>query len=112
MSTAETQGALWSGAAHDWADMMERLQTPYYDAAFDAVGVCPGMSLLDAGCGSGLALALAHARGAAVTGLDAAEGLLAVARSRAAAATLVHGDLEALPFDNASFDAVTAFNAV
>ncbi len=55
---------------------------------------------MDAGCGAGLALQLAHKRGATVTGLDAAT------------ADLREGELEALPYPDDSFDTVTAFNAV
>ena len=54
-----------------------------------------GTRLLDAGCGAGLALALAAQRGAVVTGLDASAGLLAVARERLPEADLREGDLEA-----------------
>jgi SAM-dependent methyltransferase len=70
------------------------------------------MSLLDVGCGAGLALELAQRRGATVFGLDAAEGLLAVARERLPDADLRQGDIEELPYGEDSFDAVTAFNSV
>jgi cyclopropane fatty-acyl-phospholipid synthase-like methyltransferase len=72
--------------------------TPVYEAVFDEVGVAPGTRLLDAGCGSGLALQLAHKRGATVSGLDASAALLAVAQGRVPDADLREGDLEALPF--------------
>jgi SAM-dependent methyltransferase len=71
-----------------------------------------GRALLDAGCGTGLALQLAARRGARVAGLDAAVALLAVARERLPEADLRVGDIEAMPFDDAMFDVVTAFNAV
>jgi len=112
MGSAAVQGRLWGVAARDWARLAEPAATPFYDAVFDAIGVGPGMSLLDAGCGAGYALTLAAARGATVTGLDASAGLLEVARERLADAELHEGDLEALPFGDASFDAVTAFNSV
>ena len=54
--------------------------------------------MLDVGCGAGLFCGLAAERGAVVTGLDAARGLLAHARERVPEATLTQGDLEALPF--------------
>src|SRR6266511_2257653 len=71
-----------------------------------------GTRLLDAGCGAGLALQLAHKRGATVTGLDAAAALLGVAPERVPTADLREGELEALPYPDDSFDTVTAFNAV
>jgi SAM-dependent methyltransferase len=112
MGTAEAQGALWGAGARDWADLAEAHQIPFYEAAFDAIGVAVGTRLLDAGCGAGLALSLAAERGAIVTGFDASPGLLAVARERLPEADLREGDLETLPYANDSFDAVTAFNSV
>jgi len=112
MGSAQVQGRLWGGAPEDWAAIQEPTSTPLYETAFDALGVGSGTRLLDVGCGSGVALELAHKRGAVVAGLDASEGLLAVARTRPIDADLRQGDLEALPFEPDSFDAVTAFNSV
>ena len=112
MGSAEKQGPLWSAAPRDWAEIAEPGQVPFYEAALEALGVEGAISLLDVGCGSGLALQLAHKRGATVAGIDAAEGLLSVARERVPDGDLRHGDLEELPFKDATFDAVTAFNSV
>jgi SAM-dependent methyltransferase len=112
MGSAQIQGRLWGAAAADWSRLTEPAMTPVYEAVFDAATVGAGTRVLDAGCGSGLALQLAERRGAAVTGLDASAGLLAVAQTRLAAADLRHGDLEQLPYADASFDVVTAFNSV
>ncbi|MCZ7537961.1 MAG: class I SAM-dependent methyltransferase [Acidimicrobiia bacterium] len=77
--------------------------------AFVAVrlaGVSPGARILDAPCGFGRhAIPLAEA-GFDVVGLDFSESLLAEARRRMGRAgpELVHGDLRALPFAEASFD--------
>lgn len=112
MGTAEIQGHLWGAAAADWSGLVEPISTPLYEAVLDAVGVGAGTRYLDAGCGSGLALGLAHARGAQVSGLDASSGLLAVAQRRVSTGDIRQGDLEALPFATGAFDAVTAFNSV
>ncbi len=112
MGSAGIEGTLWSAGAEDWAELWEPVQIPFFEAALDAVGTGRGTRLLDAGCGSGLALALAARRGAVVTGLDAAAELLAIARRRLPEADLREGDLEELPYADDSFDAVTAFNAV
>jgi SAM-dependent methyltransferase len=112
MGTAAVQGPLWGAAADDWAEASEPGQIPFYEAAFDALGVGDGTDLLDVGCGAGLALVLAAKRGATVTGIDAAEGLLRIARTRLPAADLLHGDIEELPYSDGRFDAVTAFNSV
>jgi SAM-dependent methyltransferase len=112
MGTAEVQGALWGAAAQDWSELVEPMSVPLYEAVLDAVGVGSGTRLLDAGCGAGLALQLAHDRGALVSGFDASPGLLEVARRRLPHADLRQGDLEELPFASGAFDAVTAFNSV
>jgi SAM-dependent methyltransferase len=112
MGSASVQGPLWGAAARDWARLVEPAAAPFYEAVFDAIGVVDGTALLDAGCGSGYALSMAAARGAMVSGLDASAGLLEVARERVPDADLHEGDLEALPFADDRFDAVTAFNSV
>src|SRR5204862_4878640 len=49
----------------------------------------------------------ARARGADVVGLDFSERMLERAREKAPAVEWVRGDMLALPFEDASFDAVT-----
>lgn len=74
------------------------------------LGLKPGMKVLDVACGTGN-LSLPAARlGATVTGVDIAPNLLEQAREKAAAEGLDikfdEGDAEALPYEDASFDAV------
>jgi ubiquinone/menaquinone biosynthesis C-methylase UbiE len=77
----------------------------------------PGMKVLDVACGSGnLALPAARA-GAIVTGVDIAPNLIKQARENAEREGLKiqfdEGDAEALPYEDASFDAVvTMFGAM
>jgi SAM-dependent methyltransferase len=111
IGTAEVQGRLWSVNAADWAELHEQYTTPAYVAALDALGVDEGTRLLDVGCGAGRALRLAADRGAVVSGIDAAPGLLEFARRRVSDAVIVQGELQALPFADDSFDAVTGFNS-
>jgi SAM-dependent methyltransferase len=112
MASAAIQGQLWGAHARDWAAFGEQLCLPLLGAALDAAHVTAGTRLLDAGCGAGLLALLAHLRGAQVTALDAAPALLTVVRERVPAADVREGDLEALPFADASFDAVTAVNSI
>jgi SAM-dependent methyltransferase len=111
MGSSMTQGALWSAASEDWLDN-EPFSIPLYEAAFGQLQLGEGTRLLDLGCGAGLAMLMAAERGAAVTGIDAAPALLEVARRRLPGSEVAEGDLEALPFADAAFDAVTSFNAV
>ena len=85
---------------------------PLYGATLDALGTLTGVHLLDAGCGSGQALADAATRGAVVHGVDATPELLAVGRTRIPEADLRVGDIQSLPFADGQFDVVTAFNAI
>jgi SAM-dependent methyltransferase len=77
----------------------------------------PGERVLDLATGTGNAALLAAAAGAEVTGVDAASRLIEVAKERAAGqgleATFVIGDLEALPFEDRSFDvALSVFGLI
>ncbi len=68
----------------------------------------PGARVLDAGCGGGHHAVEMVRAGATVTGVDASEVLLGLARQRCPNATFLHADLSA-PLDgleSASFDAV------
>ena len=74
------------------------------------VGRIQHRRLLDVGTGTGRAALILAAGGAKVTGVDASEEMLAIARQRAAGlgrdVDLREGDAEHLPFDDASFDTV------
>jgi SAM-dependent methyltransferase len=106
------QGRLWGTRPQDFATLLEQISLPLFGATLDAAQVVPGTRLLDAGCGAGLLPLLASLRGATVAGLDASEPLLVIARERLPGADLRQGDLESLPFDDTSFDAVTAVNSI
>ena len=107
--SAAVQGELWGSRARDWAEVQEPAQRELYPPVFDAAGVGEGTSLLDVGCGSGLAAAIAHERGAKVSGIDAALPFVEIARGRVPGADFRVGELEALPYDDDSFDVVTGF---
>src|SRR5919202_1964599 len=108
---AQAQGKLWGARARDWAEVQEPAQRALYAPVLDAAGVGEGTRLLDAGCGSGVAAAAAHGRGAAVAGIDAALPLIELARERLPGAEFRVGELEALPYEDSAFDVVTGFNS-
>lgn len=112
MSKSERVGDLWGAEARDWAELQEPLSGPLWVAMLDACHVGRGTALLDVGCGGGGAELIADERGARITGLDAAQNSIALARSRLPDADFRVGDMDALPFDDAAFDAVIAVNSI
>ncbi|PSM37973.1 SAM-dependent methyltransferase [Streptomyces dioscori] len=81
-SGAAPQVDQWA-RARDWAEIQERMLVPLYEAVYERLEVGSSTRLLGLGCGSGLALLMAAARGASVTGLQAhAPERLALARER------------------------------
>jgi len=109
--SGEANGRIWGLRAADWANIQEQQCAPAYYAVLEKGGVGAGTRVLDAGCGAGMALRLAAGLGAVVSGIDASQALLEVARNRLPDAALAHGDLEELPYKDNAFDVVTGFNS-
>ncbi|MFF4862033.1 SAM-dependent methyltransferase [Streptomyces sp. NPDC002405] len=81
--TATVPDAEPRARARDWSEIQERMLVPLYEAVYARLDVGSGTRLLALGCGSGLALLLAAARGATVTGVDSScPERLALARRR------------------------------
>jgi SAM-dependent methyltransferase len=105
-------GRAWGERALDWAYLVEPYSRPANEVLFDQLGVSSGVRLLDIACGSGLAANHARRLGAAVSGLDASKELIDVACVRTPDADFRVGDMNALPFPDASFDVATSFNGI
>ncbi len=92
-------------------DAMNRVMTAGLDRRWRRITVEQvvrnGDRVLDACCGTGDLAIAARGRGADVVGLDFSEPMLERARSKSREIEWVRGDVLALPFDDASFDAVT-----
>src|SRR5262249_32374204 len=96
------------------------LQAPGYDAFFgqitsrlidpllNAADVRTGDRVLDVATGPGYAAARAAGRGAEGVGVDVAEAMVTLARRRRPELEFQQADAHALPFADASFDAVVA----
>ncbi len=108
--TAERWGPLWGARPEDWAANEEQ-QLPTYETAIQRLGISAGQRVLEVGCGSGVFLEAAAARGARVSGLDASGALIELARRRVPDADLVVGDMQFLPFGSDAFDVVAGFNS-
>ena len=102
----------WGRKAVEFATLSEPTNAREYVTMHHRLGVGAGDRLLDLACGAGLAVELAALRGARCAGIDASPRLLAVARDRSPDADLRVGDMNALPWDDASFDVVTSFRGI
>jgi ubiquinone/menaquinone biosynthesis C-methylase UbiE len=85
---------------------------PVQDQLVEALRIAPGDRVLDLATGTGEVAVRAAARGAHVSGLDIAEPMLEKARRRAkeerVQVVFELGDVEYLPYDDASFDVVVS----
>ncbi len=97
----------WERAARFYADSFGPLTIQTAPALLDAVGAGRGTRILDVACGPGFIAAAAAEHGAVVTGLDFASAMIDEATRQHPSITFRQGDAEALPFDDACFDAVT-----
>lgn len=110
MSTDGDRGQVKSSAAEVYESFfVPALFQQWVQPMCEAARVAPGALVLDVACGTGvLARAAAKRVGGAgkVTGLDINDGMLAVAR-RSTGIDWEKGSVDALPFADRSFDAVT-----
>lgn len=102
----------WGRKAVEFATLSEPANCREYVAIHQRLGLGEGDRLLDVACGAGLAIELARIRGAVCSGIDASPRLIDVARDRNPDCDIQVGDMQALPWDDASFDAVTSFRGI
>ncbi|MET7618708.1 SAM-dependent methyltransferase [Streptomyces sp. NPDC005408] len=98
--------------ARDWAEIQERMLVPLYEAVYERLEVGSGTRLLGLGCGSGLALLIAAARGASATGCDTHRERLALARERMAPDAGERRDVELVEGDPAADPARPPYNLI
>jgi SAM-dependent methyltransferase len=106
----------WEREARNW---IAWARAPGHDAYWDHSGppffeLLPpaGRATLEVGCGEGRVARDLAARSHRVTGVDASPTLLAAARASDPGGRYVLADAAALPFDDATFDLVVAFNSL
>jgi SAM-dependent methyltransferase len=112
--SATRWGPLFGARAASWAETWESPTgwgTPVYEHVLDRAMIGSGSTVLDCGCGAGRFARMAADRGASVAGIDASEKLIEIAAERVPEGDFRTGDIEALPWENASFDVVTGFSA-
>jgi SAM-dependent methyltransferase len=112
--SASRWGPLFGMRASAWADTWEGpggWGTLPYRHVLERADVRAGIRVLDCGCGAGRFARMAADRGASVAGIDASAELIAIASERSKEGDFRVGDIEALPWDDDSFDLVTGFSA-
>jgi ubiquinone/menaquinone biosynthesis C-methylase UbiE len=99
----------WYDSGYDRLSSNGHCARARLDAAVELIGPGPG-DVLDAGMGPGRLIAALARRGWVVSGVDAAEEMVGAARMRLpeAAERMLVAAIESLPFEDESFDAVTA----
>lgn len=105
---------LWEREARDWAAWAREPHDSYWSFSplFFELVPPPGRRTLDLGCGEGRVARDLAARGHSVVGIDASPTLVGLAREADPDGEYLVGDAAALPFEDASFDLVIAYNVL
>ena len=99
------EAAAWSERAESYGRLTGRITARVADTLLDAAGVGSGTRVLDVGCGPGVVLAAALARGARPSGIDISPGMVAEARRRHPGLEIATADVTDLPFPDGAFGA-------
>lgn len=101
---AEVEG--WHSRAENYDDVTGLITTQAIPLLLHLVQTAPRRRVLDVCCGTGRAVGAAIALGAQAEGVDAAPGMIAVARARLPGAVFEIGDAEAIPRESGAYDGV------
>ena len=102
----------WGRKAVDFATLAEPSSCREYVFMHSRLRLGDEDRVLDVACGSGLAIELARMRGARCSGIDASPRLVAIARYRNPESDIQVGDMNALPWDDATFAVATSFRGI
>lgn len=100
------QQVVWGRSAASYEGDFRGLTDQAIPALLDAAEIRAGMRVLDVASGPGTIAQAAASRGAEVIGVDFAPEMVAVASAAHPGLTFQEADAAALPFEDASFDAV------
>jgi SAM-dependent methyltransferase len=112
MTETTTTASRWIADAASYDAWFDQPWGAYASAVehrllLDGAASMDGLTVCDAGCGTGRFAARLESAGAQVTGVDRDSGALAIARTRISG-DLVDGDVHRLPFPDATFDVTFA----
>jgi SAM-dependent methyltransferase len=112
MSQSEALGRLKEAQKMNWSHFyaLERITVPPAGLLVEFSEVQPQQTVLDVACGTGVVAVTAARRGAIVSGVDFVPQLIEYAKENARVAAVKvafsAGDVEALPYEDESFDMV------
>jgi SAM-dependent methyltransferase len=109
--SASMQGQLWGTRARDYAEVQEPTFLPLYESVLTRPEVANAASILDIGCGPGLAAQVFGRKIARIAGVDATEPFIEIAKRRLPSGDFRVAEMEILPHADAAFDVVSGFNA-
>lgn len=104
--------AAFSQTALDYAATMAPALAPVAAEVVRRARLQPGETVLDIGTGTGSAARLALGEGRRVIGLDAAAGMLEIARREAPGVELIEADFTSIPLMDGAADTVMAVHAL
>jgi SAM-dependent methyltransferase len=109
--SASAQAELWGMRARDYAEIQEPAFLPLYESVLTRPEIANANSILDVGCGPGLAAQVLSRKIGRVAGADATAPFIEIARRRLLAGDFRVAEMESLPYADGAFDAATGFNA-
>ncbi len=104
--------AAFSTSADAYAATMAPALEPVAREVIRRAVLAPGERVLDIGTGTGTAAGMARGEGRIVVGLDAARGMLDIARSEIPGVEFVESDFVDMPFADDAFDVTLAAHAL
>ncbi len=105
-------GHAWGLRADDWSCLYEQYSRDVTTVLFAQLGDITGCQVLDIACGAGLVSRLLELRGATVSGIDASEELIDIAKRRSPGSRFVAGSMFDLPWPDQHFDLAIAINGI
>lgn len=109
--SAPIQSELWGQRARDYAEVQEPTFLPLYEHVLARAEVAKATSILDVGCGPGLAGQVFARKVPRVAGVDATAPFIEIARRRLPSGDFRIAEMEELPYEDGSFDVISSFNA-
>jgi ubiquinone/menaquinone biosynthesis C-methylase UbiE len=106
------EAAGWEGAAQGYDRSFRSLTSRLAEPLLEAASVTAGTRVLDIATGPGYVAGLAAEQGADVIGADIASAMVELARTLNPGIDFRQADAHALPFEDASFDAVVGNFAI